>query len=120
MRITDEELQTEDHSNATTSAHLPAQMGFVDRVYLNTGSPKEFEISVASSGASIFKVLHNGFPDTTLYNPYTGDKQGPGFPDFDDEGYKKIICLEPTIGEANRVVLEGVGEWEGGQRVKVM
>ncbi|GMI08140.1 hypothetical protein TrRE_jg13080 [Triparma retinervis] len=110
----------EEAHRSAKDAGKQEEMGFVDRVYLNTGSPKEFEISVASSGAPIFKVLHNGFPDTTLYNPYTGDKQGPGFPDFDDEGYKKIICLEPTIGEANRVVLEGGGEWEGGQRVKVM
>jgi len=54
----------------------------------------------------LYTVTHRGFPDTTLYNPFTGDKQGPKFPDFDDEGCTKIICLEPTIGETNRVELQ--------------
>jgi hypothetical protein len=54
-----------------------------------------------------------------VYNPYLGDKQGPTFPDFDDDGYLYTICCEPTLSGKNAVTLNPGEAWEGKQEIDV-
>jgi glucose-6-phosphate 1-epimerase len=90
--------------------------GFVDRVYHNTGSDFEF----SREGRALYRVSQTeSFQDTTLYNPWLGDKQGPVGPDFDDDGYTKTICLEPTLSDKCAVTLQAGESWEGGQSIVV-
>ncbi|GMH95641.1 hypothetical protein TL16_g13207 [Triparma laevis f. inornata] len=102
---------------AKKSGEEGGREGYVDRIYLNTAGQCTF----SRGGKQLYKVKQSeSWPDTTLYNPWLGDKQGPMIgPDFDDDGYTKMICLEPTISKGNAVTLE-VGEtWEGWQRIQV-
>ena len=54
-----------------------------------------------------------------MYNPYLGDKQGPTFPDFDDDGYLYTICCEPTLSGKNAVTLNPGEAWEEKQEIDV-
>ena len=69
--------------------------GYVDRVYENHNNQ---DITLANVGASTHLHISqsSSYPQTVLYNPYLGDKQGPSFPDFDDEGYKHMVCVVST------------------------
>ena len=59
-------------------------------------------------------------PDTTLYNPWLGDKQGPvNGPDFDDDGYSKMVCIEPSMAEQSAVSLAPKQKWTGFQLIHV-
>ncbi|GMI07956.1 hypothetical protein TrVE_jg13303 [Triparma verrucosa] len=104
-------------AEATRSGRDAGKEGYVDRIYTNSGQSFVF----ARSGVELYNVTQSpSWPDTTLYNPWLGDKQGPVIgPDFDDDGYKKMICLEPTISKENAVVLNRGEVWEGSQTIEV-
>ena len=57
----------------------------------------------------------------TVYNPWTGDKLGgvaAGL-DFDEDGYQKLLCIEPTIGDPEAPVVLKPGEmWTGAQAIE--
>lgn len=92
------------------------EYGFVDRIHYN--SPSNYIFKKGD------KVLYNieqseSWTDTTVYNPYLGDKQGPSFPDFDDDGYKYTICCEPTLSGKHSVTLKPKETWLGTQTITV-
>lgn len=95
------------------------QYGFVDRIHYN--SPKSLEFrETKGEGKLLYKIKQSeSWPDTTVYNPYLGDKQGPSFPDFDDDGYKFTICCEPTISGKHEITLGPLQSWEGEQEIIV-
>ena len=95
--------------------------GFVDRIYLDSGNEFRF---LDRPSEEIGKVLYHveqspTFTDTTIYNPWLGDKRGAAGPDFDDDGYKYTICCEPTLAKAHAVTLDGGETWEGFQVITV-
>ena len=60
------------------------------------------------------------WPDTTLYNPWQGDKLGGAAAglDFDEDGYQNMFCIEPTIGqEAKGVTVEPGAKFVGTQTI---
>mmetsp|Transcript_15745 Transcript_15745/g.23635 ORF Transcript_15745/g.23635 Transcript_15745/m.23635 type:complete len:304 (+) Transcript_15745:198-1109(+) len=92
--------------------------GFVDRIHYN--SPNNFQFIECNSGKVLYNICQSdSWTDTTVYNPYLGDKQGPTFPDFDDDGYLYTICCEPTLSERNAITLDPGSEWEGKQEILV-
>ena len=92
--------------------------GFVDRIHYE--SPNSFTFTERSSGKTLYNVHQSdSWTDTTVYNPYLGDKQGPTFPDFDDDGYLYTICCEPTLSGKNAVTLNPGEAWEGKQEIDV-
>lgn len=92
--------------------------GFVDRIHYN--SPKTFQFVDKKSGKILYNISQShSWTDTTVYNPYLGDKQGPSFPDFDDDGYLSTICCEPTLSEKHSVTLNPGSSWEGEQEIRV-
>jgi len=109
-------IRIEDEAHRSASeAGLEKIKGYVDRIYLNTGTNFEFK----QENQSLYKVnISPSFADTTVYNPWTGDKQGPKFPDFDDEGYKYTICLEPTLSARSKMTLNGGEEFTGTQTIQ--
>ena len=69
--------------------------GFVDRIYFDT--PGKYEFRALDTKKLIYSIVQSdSWTDTTIYNPWLGDKQGPKYPDFDDDGYTKTVCCEPT------------------------
>ena len=89
--------------------------GFVDRIYHDTSNEFEFK----RGGDVLYTVKQSpSWPDTTVYNPWLGDKQGTKGPDFDDDGYTKIICLEPTVSHRSVQEVEAGGTWVGWQSIK--
>eukprot|EP01051_Picozoa_sp_SAG22_P010204 SAG22_NODE_903_length_6590_cov_2.976121_4_plen_55_part_00 len=54
-----------------------------------------------------------------MYNPWLGDKQGAVGPDFDDDGYKKMLCIEPTVGGAPTKLAPGE-RWTGAQQISLL
>jgi glucose-6-phosphate 1-epimerase len=92
------------------------EQGFVDRIYLE--SPNLFEFR--DDANVLYKIEQSpSWTDTTVYNPWLGDKQGPKFPDFDDDGYKYTIACEPTLSAAHAVTLRGGESWQGYQEITV-
>lgn len=97
--------------------------GYVDRIYKGAGSREgggAYAFARRGGGEALVSVAQTPtFADTTVYNPWLGDKQGDAFPDFDDDGYLKTICVEPTLSKASEVTLAGGEKFVGGQTVTI-
>ena len=60
--------------------------------------------------------LHQGggFTNTVVFNPWKEGKLGPAHPDFDDDGYKYMICVEPAVAKPSEPVELATGKtWKG-------
>lgn len=76
---------------------------FTDRVYLNVSSPSEGKGIQVSTGDGTIQVEGralwkdgNQIPsDTVVWNPWEEKAKGMG--DFDDDGYLKMLCIEPGL-----------------------
>ena len=109
-------IETEAMRTAKSSG---AKYGYVHRVYHQ--NPGTFEFKNLATRKVLIKVTHSkSWPDTTVYNPWLGDKQGmEKGPDFDDDGYTKTISLEPTISGDHAVKLAPGESWVGYQQIEV-
>jgi len=99
--------------------------GFVDRIYchpavaggisqvLNVGQGLD---PAAANAFSSWYELHqsDGFRNTVIFNPWKEGKRGPAHPDFDDDGYKYMICVEPAVAKPSSPIELAAGEkWTG-------
>jgi D-hexose-6-phosphate mutarotase len=107
------------HTEALRTSRDAQLEGYVDRIYRN--SPKELEFHNLVKRQTLFKISQSeSWPDTTLYNPWLGDKQGADGPDFDDDGFLYMICCEPTITKTDAVTVRpGDGSWQGSMTILV-
>jgi len=93
-----------------------AGAGFVDRIYRKAGATTV--LADAAAGLQ-YTVAHTAsWPDTVIFNPWETGKKGDKGHDFDDDGYLKLLCVEPTIASAPQVLQPGAS-WEGGQTIEV-
>lgn len=91
--------------------------GFVDRIYKHGGGSQLLRVQ-CGDGPS-FNLSQTGFNDTVVFNPWDVGKKGDRGPDFDDDGYNVMLCVEPaaTLKGSGPVEL-GPGEtWKGGQDI---
>ncbi|KAL1536585.1 glucose-6-phosphate 1-epimerase [Salvia divinorum] len=85
--------------------------GEVERVYLST-PPK---IAVIDHEKKRTYVLRkDGMPDAVLWNPW--DKKAKAMPDFGDEDYKIMLCIDSASVETP-IVLKPGEEWKGRQEL---
>lgn len=106
VRVDDVNLKIADASVASG--------GYVDRIYLSP--PNEIELQ----DENVLYRIHQSasFVDTVVFNPWEIGKKGPQHPDFDDDGFNYMICVEPAI--ASREIVLGPNDvWEGTQLIEI-
>ena len=92
---------------------------FLDRVYQPPpGTP--CPLTLTDTGAERVFVVEKSasWPEWVLFNPWREGKRGPKGPDFDDDGYKHMICLEPSAATQPVIVPPGK-VWHGEQIISV-
>ncbi|XP_042502683.1 putative glucose-6-phosphate 1-epimerase isoform X2 [Macadamia integrifolia] len=88
--------------------------GEVDRVYLSTPT----KIAIIDHEKKRTLVLRKeGLPDAVVWNPW--DKKAKALPDFGDEDYKSMLCVDSVIVE-NPIVLKPSEEWTGRQELSIV
>ena len=108
------------HTEALRTAKAAGRIGgLVDRVYNNP--PRELVFKDLDTRVHLYVVTQSeSWPNTTLYNPWLGDKQGEKDPDFDDDGYLHMISCGPAVAENDKVTVRpGDGGWSGWQTIVV-
>ncbi|XP_067949369.1 uncharacterized protein [Watersipora subatra] len=84
----------------TESDSLLKVVNGIDRIYKST--PATQEVFGCVDGSTVI-VSKNGLPDTVVWNPWA--EKARNMSDFDDDGYKKMICVEPGF-VVERVILQ--------------
>ena len=57
-------------------------------------------------------ISNSAYPDTVIFNPWMEGKKGDKGPDFDDNGYNYMICIEPAVATAP-IILNPGDVWNG-------
>lgn len=100
-------------ASAESSPHGDGTEGFVDRIY--KGPSKR---TVLAGGGLEYAIEQAAWPDTVVFNPWETGKKGDKGPDFDDDGYQHLLCVEPAIAAAPQSLQPGE-TWEGSQTLSV-
>ncbi|CAL9040057.1 unnamed protein product [Musa banksii] len=88
--------------------------GEVDRVYLRTPA----KIAIIDHEKKRTLVLRKEcLPDAGVWNPW--NKKAKALPDFGDEDYKAMLCIDSAVAETT-VVLKPLEEWRGCQELSVV
>lgn len=87
--------------------------GETDRIYFSTSQP----IVVNEPGQRSMRCSAQGFGDTVVWNP--GSSLSQKLPDMEDDGYRRMVCIEAAAIEPPVTVLPG-GQWQGSQTLKVI
>lgn len=95
--------------------HDPSE-GFVDRIYRKPG----LNTQLTDEGAGLrYEIEHSSsWPDTVIFNPWENGKRGDKGPDFDDDGFNFMLCVEPAIATAPKQLAPGES-WMGSQKIRV-
>lgn len=117
-----DDFRTKQHaSNALTLEPAAVESGgYVDRVYTFAGADRTFQLDVGagldadapSVGSACEVCMPASWGDFVVFNPWVDGKRGAKGPDFDDDGYKFMVCLEPAVVSAPVEVAVGA-EWSG-------
>ncbi|KVH87706.1 putative glucose-6-phosphate 1-epimerase [Cynara cardunculus var. scolymus] len=83
----------------------------VDKVYLST--PTKIAI-LDHEKKRTFVIRKDGLPDVVVWNPW--DKKAKSIPDFGDEDYKHMLCVEAAAVE-KPITLKPGEEWKGRQEL---
>lgn len=86
----------------------------VDRVYLST--PTKIAI-IDHEKKRTYELRKEGLPDAVVWNPW--DKKSKAIPDFGDEEYKQMVCIEAAAVE-HPIVLRPCEEWRGRQELSTV
>jgi glucose-6-phosphate 1-epimerase len=86
----------------------------VDRVYLST--PTKIAV-IDHEKKRTFELRKEGLPDAVVWNPW--DKKAKAIPDFGDEEYKQMVCIEAAAIE-HPIMLRPREEWKGRQELSTV
>jgi len=86
----------------------------VDRVYLST--PTKIAV-IDHEKKRTFELRKEGLPDAVVWNPW--DKKAKAIPDFGDEEYKQMVCIEAAAVE-HPIILKPREEWKGRQELSTV
>jgi glucose-6-phosphate 1-epimerase len=95
---------SENPSDRNIDPRSKATIGeFTDRVYTNlTGregvvvATPNGDVRITGSGElTVDDMLRNSTCDVVMWNPWA--EKAAGMADFDDEGYKRMLCIEPGV-----------------------
>lgn len=111
-------------------AHLADGKYFLDRIYdkVNTNEASTL-VLIDESGEFQSRAGHGrviktsveqsaSWPQWVVFNPWVEGKRGDKGPDFDDDGYKHMICLEPAVA-TDAVTVSPGQSWVGTQHLSV-
>ncbi|KAI4355872.1 hypothetical protein L6164_004601 [Bauhinia variegata] len=86
----------------------------VDKLYLST--PTKIAI-IDHERKRTFVMRKDGLPDAVVWNPW--DKKAKALPDFGDDEYKHMLCVEPACVE-KPITLKPGEEWKGRQEISAV
>ncbi|KAH7564935.1 hypothetical protein JRO89_XS09G0078400 [Xanthoceras sorbifolium] len=86
----------------------------VDKVYLST--PTKIAI-LDHERKRTFVLRKDGLPDAVVWNPW--DKKAKAMPDFGDDEYKHMLCVEAACVE-KPIILKPGEEWRGRQEISAV
>lgn len=86
----------------------------VDRIYLST--PTKIAV-IDHEKKRTFVLKKDGLPDAVVWNPW--EKKAKAMPDFGDDEFKHMICVEPAAIE-KPIVLKPGEEWKGRQEISTV
>ncbi|GLT73319.1 hypothetical protein SLA2020_451870 [Shorea laevis] len=86
----------------------------VDKIYLST--PTKIAI-IDHERKRTFVLRKDGLPDAVVWNPW--DKKAKAIPDFGDDDYKHMLCVEAACVE-KPIVLKPGEEWRGRQELSAV
>jgi len=86
----------------------------VDRVYLST--PTKIAV-IDHEKKRTFELRKEGLPDAVVWNPW--DKKAKAIPDFGDEEYKQMVCIEAAAIE-HPIMIRPREEWKGRQELSTV
>jgi len=109
--------KTEEHPAIVVPAAAEESKGFVDRIY--SGAPKTTVLHDEGCGIKYIITQTEAHTNTVVFNPWIEGKKGDKGPDYDDDGYKYAICVEPTIARPACQELQPGGSWAGSQLIKI-
>lgn len=89
---------------------------FIDRIYKNAEAANCLELIDHGAGLITKVEKSSSWPNWVVFNPWVEGKKGDRGPDFDDDGYNFMLCLEPAIAIAP-VVLPPSNSWMGTQLI---
>lgn len=69
-------------------------------------------VNAPTVGCAFEVRMSSSWGDFVVFNPGVDGKRGARGPDFDDDGYKFMVCLEPAVVSAPVEVAAGA-EWAG-------
>jgi glucose-6-phosphate 1-epimerase len=106
----------EEDENITISTASIASGGYVDRIYKS--APRQ--LFLADTGIkSVYEISQSeSYMETVVFNPWETGKKGPQHPDFDDDGFNYMICVE-AAAVINPVELLAGGVWHGDQLISI-
>ncbi|CAN6458995.1 unnamed protein product [Victoria cruziana] len=86
----------------------------VDRIYVST--PTKIAI-LDHEKKRTFVLRKEGLPDAVVWNPW--DRKAKAMPDFGDDEYKHMLCVEAAAVE-KCIVLKPGEEWKGRQELSAV
>ncbi|KAB1214470.1 putative glucose-6-phosphate 1-epimerase [Morella rubra] len=86
----------------------------VDKLYLST--PTKIAI-IDHERKRTFVLRKDGLPDAVVWNPW--DKKAKAIPDFGDDDYKHMLCVEAACVE-KPIILKPGEEWRGRQELSAV
>eukprot|EP00933_Yihiella_yeosuensis_P021592 TRINITY_DN17063_c0_g1_i1.p1 TRINITY_DN17063_c0_g1~~TRINITY_DN17063_c0_g1_i1.p1 ORF type:complete len:307 (-),score=55.54 TRINITY_DN17063_c0_g1_i1:134-1054(-) len=110
--------KTEENECIAIAEASNASKGFVDRIYKNTPNTVTLD---DSGSASSFKISQSpSWRDTVVFNPWEEGKKGEKGPDFDDDGFNYMLCVEPAVTAHAPQVVQAGTSWSGWQRIDLV
>jgi len=115
------DLDVEAAARDTGAQMGDASLGFVDRIYKGVVGSLRLERARGGEGPS-FALSSTGYGDTVVFNPWNVGKKGDKGPDFDDDGYNVMLCVEPaaTLEGSGAVEVQPGETWTGGQAIRLL
>lgn len=109
---TDELLVIDDSITAVDCGN------YIDRTYDNVNDDTSGSRCVSlidnnkDSSCKLNLNISNSFINTVVWNPWIEGKKGSKGPDFDDDGYNFMVCIEPVVS-TTPIILKPMCKWEG-------
>ena len=86
---------------------------FIDRVFKPTeGNALSLQLLDRNIGDILDITKSASWPNWVVFNPWIEGKRGEKGPDFDDDGYKYMVCVEPAVA-LQPIVLQSFESWRG-------
>lgn len=93
---------------------------FIDRIYVLPDDSHD-TLSFVDNGMERREYLvekSSSWPNWVVFNPWEAGKRGSKGPDFDDDGYNYMLCLEPTVA-LEPIVVSPKCYWNGSKKITI-